>query len=108
SFAARFACCRQPFEIRVSLLKNVASARYRLQSKGQALMAVSINGKQQAIRAGDRLIDVINRSGVEVPQVCYHPQWGPIQTCDTCMVEVNAKLVGAGARAGRAAWMWLR
>ena len=58
-------------------------------------MAVSINGKQQAIRAGDRLIDVINRSGVEVPQVCYHPQLGPIQTCDTCMVEVDGKLIRA-------------
>jgi formate dehydrogenase major subunit len=59
------------------------------------LMAVSINGKQQDTRPGDRLIDVINRSGVEVPQVCYHAQLGPIQSCDTCMVEVNGNLVRA-------------
>ena len=55
-------------------------------------MSATINGKSHEIRPGDRLIDVINRSGIEVPQVCYHPQLGPIQTCDTCMVEVEGKL----------------
>jgi predicted molibdopterin-dependent oxidoreductase YjgC len=28
-------------------------------------------------------------------QVCYLPQLGPIQTCDTCIVEVNGE---AGSR----------
>jgi formate dehydrogenase major subunit len=58
-------------------------------------MTATINGKQQAIRADERLIDLINRCGIEVPQVCYHPQLGPIQTCDTCMVEVDGKLLRA-------------
>ena len=58
-------------------------------------MSFTINGKAQAIKPGERLIDAINRSGVEIPQVCYHPQLGPIQTCDTCMVEVDGKLVRA-------------
>jgi formate dehydrogenase major subunit len=58
-------------------------------------MSFTINGKAQAIKLGERLIDAINRSGVEIPQVCYHPQLGPIQTCDTCMVEVDGKLVRA-------------
>src|SRR5580704_3690116 len=58
-------------------------------------MSASINGKSQAIQPGERLIDAINRSGVEIPQVCYHPQLGAIQTCDTCMVEVDGKLVRA-------------
>src|SRR5215831_15717425 len=30
-----------------------------------------------------------------IPQVCYHPQLGPIQTCDTCMVEMDGNLVRA-------------
>lgn len=30
-----------------------------------------------------------------MPQVCYHPQLGPIQTCDTCMVEIDGELVRA-------------
>jgi formate dehydrogenase major subunit len=42
-------------------------------------------------------MDVINRSGVTIPQVCYHPQLGPIQTCDTCMVEVDGRLARACA-----------
>ena len=41
------------------------------------------------------LIDMINRCEIEVPHVCYHPQLGPIQSCDTCMVEVDGKLVRA-------------
>jgi len=47
------------------------------------------------VQAGERLIDVINRVGIKLAQVCYHPQLGPIQTCDTCMVEVSGKLVRA-------------
>ena len=55
-------------------------------------MTVTLNGSPQAIQPGERLIDLINRCGIEVPHVCYHPQLGPIQSCDTCMVEVDGKL----------------
>jgi len=60
-------------------------------------MPVFLNGKPQELTPGERLIDTINRSGIRIPQVCYHPQLGPIQTCDTCMVEVNGKLERACA-----------
>jgi formate dehydrogenase major subunit len=53
----------------------------------------------QEANSGERLIDVINRAGVKISQVCYHPQLGPIQTCDTCMVESNGQLVRACATA---------
>ncbi|HUV71236.1 MAG TPA: formate dehydrogenase subunit alpha [Terracidiphilus sp.] len=58
-------------------------------------MSATINGSPQEIQSGERLIDVINRCGIEIPQVCYHPQLGPIQTCDACMVEVDGKLARA-------------
>ena len=62
------------------------------------LMAgVRINGNVHQFIAGERLIDLINRIGTQLPQVCYHHQLGPIQTCDTCMVEVDGKLVRACA-----------
>src|SRR5580658_8577194 len=48
---------------------------------------------------GELLVDVLNRVNTVIPQVCYHPQLGPIQTCDTCMVEVDGKLVRACATA---------
>ena len=51
--------------------------------------SVTIDGSSYEAEAGERLIDVINRCGKEIPQVCYHPQLGPIQTCDTCIVEVD-------------------
>ena len=54
-------------------------------------MTSTIDGKPRAIQPGERLIDVINRCEIELPQVCYHPQLGPIQTCDTCMVEVDGE-----------------
>jgi formate dehydrogenase major subunit len=55
-------------------------------------MSITINSRPQPIEPGERLIDVINRCGAQIPQVCYHSQLGPIQTCDTCMVEVDGKL----------------
>ncbi len=60
---------------------------------------ISIDGVQTPAAAGELLVDIINRARPErhLAQVCYHPQMGPIQTCDTCMVEVNGKLVRACA-----------
>ena len=54
---------------------------------------IVINGTKHSADAGERLIDVINRADLDLPQVCYHPQLGPIQTCDTCIVDVNGQLV---------------
>src|SRR5260370_1099933 len=56
---------------------------------------IKIDGSAVEIQPGERLIDVINRAGVKLAQVCYHPQLGPIETCDTCMVEVDGKLLRA-------------
>src|SRR6185437_17130226 len=56
---------------------------------------VQIDGEQYRAHDGESLVDVLNRIGRKIPQVCYHPQLGPIQTCDTCMVEVNGKLARA-------------
>ena len=55
----------------------------------------TIDGMPLTFEQGECLLDVINRANIAIPQVCYHPQLGPIQTCDTCMVEVDGKLVRA-------------
>ncbi len=60
-------------------------------------MKILINDSHHEAAAGERLIDVVLRAGIELPHVCYHPQLGPIQTCDTCMVEVDGDLVRACA-----------
>ena len=59
------------------------------------MVRVTVDGVAHDATSGERLIDVINRAGLKMPQVCYHPQLGPIQTCDTCMVETNGRLVRA-------------
>jgi formate dehydrogenase major subunit len=61
------------------------------------MIAVTIDGVTHEANSGERLIDVINRAGINIAQVCYHPQLGPIQTCDTCMVETNGQLTRACA-----------
>jgi len=58
---------------------------------------VTIDGVATEARSGERLIDLLNRRGPQISQVCYHPQMGPIQTCDTCLVEINGNLVRACA-----------
>jgi formate dehydrogenase major subunit len=59
---------------------------------------VEIDGAVTAAMVGEPLIDALNRAtefrGAEkVPQVCYLPAMGTIGSCDTCMVDVNGKLV---------------
>ncbi len=61
------------------------------------MIAVTIDGVAHEASSGERLIDIINRAGINIAQVCYHPQLGPIQTCDTCMVEINGQLTRACA-----------
>ena len=64
---------------------------------------VQIDGKECPAYEGQTLQDVLNRHGVEIPHVCFHPQMGPIETCDTCMVEVDgtlARACGTTCRAG--------
>src|ERR1700746_3093951 len=58
-------------------------------------MKIQINGSPCEASEGERLVDVINRVTKTLPQVCYHPQLGPIQTCDTCLVEINGTLARA-------------
>ena len=58
---------------------------------------MTLDGLPVETKADERLIDLLLRTGSKIPHVCYHAQLGPIQTCDTCMVEVNGQLVRACA-----------
>ncbi|HEY6376190.1 MAG TPA: formate dehydrogenase subunit alpha [Edaphobacter sp.] len=65
-------------------------------------MQLTIDGLTVPAHSGELLIDLLNRrteSGVQkpVPHVCYLPQMGPIQSCDTCMVKVDGQPVRACA-----------
>ncbi|QRF23884.1 formate dehydrogenase subunit alpha [Alicyclobacillus sp. TC] len=58
-------------------------------------ITLSIDGQQVSVDAGEPLLHAILSSGLELPHICYHEALGPIQTCDTCIVEVDGQLVRA-------------
>ncbi|HTD17157.1 MAG TPA: molybdopterin-dependent oxidoreductase, partial [Chthoniobacterales bacterium] len=58
---------------------------------------LTIDGKTIELEKPELLIDLLIRRGAKVPSVCYHHQLGPIESCDTCLVEIAGKLVRACA-----------
>ncbi|UTR12585.1 formate dehydrogenase subunit alpha [Evansella sp. LMS18] len=58
-------------------------------------ISIEVNGVKLTVRDNKTVLEHLNSSSVEIPQVCYHPSLGAIKTCDTCIVEVNGELVRA-------------
>lgn len=61
----------------------------------QEHIIVTINEKEYLAKPGQNLLDLINTTDEFVPQICYNESLGPIQTCDTCMVEADHEIVRA-------------
>ncbi len=60
-----------------------------------SVVQVSVDGRTIEAQAEDLVLEAVLREK-EIPHVCYHSRlMGPIQTCDTCMVEVDGNLVRA-------------
>lgn len=55
-------------------------------------ISVNIDGTEYQASEGTKLLDILNQNGIEIPQICHVPEVDPIQTCDTCIVEVNGQL----------------
>ena len=75
---------------------------------------ILVNGRSLDAHAGEWLIETLKRAATGTsferqeggdiakgvpPHVCYLTQMGPIQSCDTCMVKADGKLVRACATA---------
>ncbi len=56
---------------------------------------VTIDGQILAGVPGETILEVMLHHQRDIPHVCYHPDLGPIQTCDTCIVETDGNLVRA-------------
>lgn len=54
---------------------------------------VTLEGIQVPVESGESILSLITRCGIDIPHVCYNPALGPLQTCDTCMIEVDGRLV---------------
>jgi len=86
---------KQPFRGPSNMKKASFLNANRNAEKQAAACNLNLDGVVHAAHVDEPLIDVLNRAGRAIPQVCYHPQLGPIETCDTCMVEVNGWLARA-------------
>lgn len=58
-------------------------------------IGVEVDGQSVLVTDGASVLDAVLAASEEFPHVCYHPALGPIETCDTCMVEIGGKLVRA-------------
>ena len=58
-------------------------------------MSIKINGSPIEFEQGKTILQVLNEEKILHPQICYMPEVDPIETCDTCIVEVDGKLVRA-------------
>jgi NADH-quinone oxidoreductase subunit G len=49
----------------------------------------TIDGKEVEFKAGENLVTVAKRAGVEIPVFCYHPGLSVVAQCRMCYVEVE-------------------
>ncbi|MCP1122307.1 formate dehydrogenase subunit alpha [Bacillus sp. 3103sda1] len=56
---------------------------------------VTVDGTEYISSGKKTILQLLNERELEHPQICHVPEVDPIQTCDTCIVEVNGKLMRA-------------
>lgn len=56
---------------------------------------IELDGNKVQVSPDTSVLQSILGTGESFPHVCYHPALGPIETCDTCITEVNGELVRA-------------
>ncbi|KKB38010.1 formate dehydrogenase subunit alpha [Bacillus thermotolerans] len=54
---------------------------------------VTVNGQHVQVSGEASVMQVLKDLEMTIPDVCYHPSLGAIETCDTCIVEVNGEFV---------------
>ncbi|MEE8576272.1 MAG: 2Fe-2S iron-sulfur cluster-binding protein [candidate division Zixibacteria bacterium] len=55
------------------------------------MITLTINGKQAKAEAGEYLLAVLKRIGIEIPALCHHEAVEPYGGCRLCMVEITKK-----------------
>lgn len=59
----------------------------------KASLTIQVDGKDVQINEQDSALAAILAADEDFPHICYHPALGPIETCDTCIAEVDGQLV---------------
>ncbi len=71
--------------------------RARLLAERPADVPFTLDGQPVQARAGETIIEVARREGVEIPHLCWTPGLEPAGNCRACMVEVNNERTLAAA-----------
>ena len=64
------------------------------------LFEIEINGKPCQARAGETVVEVAAREGIDIPTLCHDPRLEPAGACRVCLVEVE------GQRRMQPGWAW--
>jgi formate dehydrogenase major subunit len=62
-------------------------------SAPQATTTFSLDGRAVVARAGETIINVADRCGVEIPRLCYKAGYRPDGNCRACVVEIAGERV---------------
>jgi len=73
----------------------------RLQGS-EPTLAFTLDGRPVQARAGETIIEVAQRVGVEIPHLCWTPGLDPAGNCRACVVEVKGERVLAASCCRRA------
>lgn len=57
------------------------------------MVTITIDNKRYEGKQGSTILEMINQHEIPHPQICYVPEVDPIETCDTCIAEVNGRLM---------------
>ena len=63
--------------------------RARLLAEAKADVPITLDGRAVQARAGETLLEVARRVGVEIPHLCWSPGLDAAGNCRACVVEVN-------------------
>ncbi len=55
------------------------------------MMSVTINGRVLDVVAGETILDVARRHGIEIPALCAEERLAPLDSCGVCVVEIQGK-----------------
>ncbi|HEY7976243.1 MAG TPA: 2Fe-2S iron-sulfur cluster-binding protein, partial [Ktedonobacterales bacterium] len=53
---------------------------------------IELDGRTVAVAPQTSVLQAILATGQAFPHICYHPALGPLETCDTCIAEVDGQL----------------